>query len=366
MRKTALFLSLTGILACTASVPAFANAFSAPTGAAALSEAQAVVADAQPVSNYSYNPAGMAFFAGNRAAFEVLAQRPSYNFSGPEGSTGGETKTNILADLYFTHRFDSMPLALGIGITSPYILHNAWAPNTLSTTNPYLQSQLRIIDINPSVAYLVLPDLSVAVGLDYYQSTGGHFGPISADGGGVGGRVGLLYSTEGYNIGLSYISPASISAGGGKIELPGKVQAGFRYRWTPSFATELDVDWTDWKNAQLPYYGNLGWKSALAYRVGLSYHLNQDLEIRGGIAHEDSPAGTQAVQLAAPATASNLASFGLGIGLGPWHYDIGAAYALSCSASGAAFSSPDTSTVVPAGSYKASNFTFGVAIARSF
>jgi long-chain fatty acid transport protein len=366
MRNPLLYLAIAGLLELAGVGLAAANTFSAPTGAAALSEAGAVVADGQPVSNYSYNPAGMAFFPGSRAALEILAQRPSYTFDGGGTSIGGQTKTNILADLYYTHRFDQMPLAVGIGITSPYIAHNTWAAGTLGSSNPELQTQLRIIDINPSVAYLLLPDLSVAVGLDYYQSIGGKFGPLSANGGGVGGRIGLLYSTEGYNVGLSYISPASISAGGGKISLPGKLQAGLRYRWTPSFATELDVDWTDWQNSQLPYYGNLGWKSTLAYRVGLSYHLNQDLEIRGGIAHEDSPAGGQAVQLAVPATASNQAAFGLGIGLGPWHYDIGAAYALSGTAAGVAYPLLGSSVTVPAANYKASQFTFGFALARSF
>ncbi|MEY2341040.1 OmpP1/FadL family transporter [Acidithiobacillus sp. IBUN Pt1247-S3] len=366
MRKTLVFFALSTLIEFAGVSLASANSFAVPTGAAALSEAGAVVADGQPISDYSYNPAGMAFFSGNRAAIEILAQRPSISYSGAAGSSGAATNTSILADLYYTHRFNSMPLAVGIGVTSPYLLRSDWAADSLYSGSPYLQNQVRVIDINPSIAYLVLPDLSVAVGLDYYQSIGGRFGNISADGGGVGGRIGLLYSTEVYNVGLSYISPASLSAGGGKIELPSKLQAGFRYRWTPSFATELDVDWTNWANTQLPYYGNLGWKSALAYRVGLSYHLSQDLEIRGGIAHEDSPAGAQAIQLATPATASNLASFGLGIGLGPWHYDIGASYALSGTAGGAPFAIPDSSSTVPGGSYKASAFTLGVALARSF
>jgi len=365
MRKTLVVYALSTLVISAACDLAYANSFAVPTGVAALSEAGAVVADGQPVSDYSYNPAGMAFFSGNRAAIELLAQRPSYNYANGSTDIGAQTNTSILADLYYTHRFDSMPLALGIGVTSPYILRDSWAPNALYEGSPYLKNQLRIIDINPSIAYLLLPNLSVAVGLDYYQSIGGKFGTLSADGSGVGGRRVLLYSTEGYNVGLSYISPASLSASAGKIELPGKLQAGFRYRWTPSFATELDVDWTNWANAQLPYYGNLGWKSALGYRVGLSYHLNQDLEIRGGIAHTDSPAGANAVQLAVPATASNSASFGLGIGLGPWHYDIGASYALSGSAGGAPFPLQDAGTV-PSGSYKASAFTLGLALARSF
>ncbi len=359
------FLSLAVALLLTLlTPPVWAGAFTVPSSVAALSEAGALVADSQPVSSYAVNPAGMAFFAGNRGALEILATRPTVTFQGPTGDIGAQNNTGILADLYLTHRFSSLPLSVGLGITSPYYFHNNWAADTLPTDNPALQNQLRIIDIDPSVAYLLLPDLSVAVGLDYYQSLGGKFGTLGGNGSGVGGHVGLLYSTEGYNIGLSYRSPASLSAAGGKIQLPGKLQAGLRYRWTPSFATELDVDWTDWQNAQLPYYGDLGWKSSLAYRLGLSFHLNQDLEIRGGIAHEGSPAGGQAIQLAYPATSSNLAAFGLGIGLGPWHYDLGASYVFSGSAGGSSFSGGGFS--IPAASYKSSNFLVGVGLSRRF
>ncbi len=363
-RSTApLFLAL---LALTGSGSAWAAGYTVPTSVAALSEGGATLADGEPVSSLADNPATMVFFPGNRAALELLAQRPSYTYAGPDGSVGAQTNTNILPNLFFSHRFSALPLSAGIAITSPYSIRDTWAPGALGSSSPYLKNSLRVLDINPSVAYLVLPDLSVGVGLDYYQTLGGHFGPISANGGGVGGNVALFYTTETLNAALSYRSPASIAAGGGHVDLPGRVQAGLRYRWTKAFATELDVDWTDWSNAQLPYYGRLHWKSSLAYRLGMSYHLNQDLAVRAGIAHEGDPSRGDAVGVAVPATSSNLAGFGLGIGLGPWHYDIGAAYAFSGSTGLGAYTLPGSGITVAPGDYKASAFTFGAAISRSF
>ncbi len=342
---------------------AIAGGFAIAPGVAGLSQAGAIVADAQPVSSYAYNPAGMVFFPGTRFALEVLGQRPTYTYSGPAGSSGPGVRTSILGDIFVTHRFDSLPLSVGLGITSPYFFHNSWASGSLYPGSPDLNNTLRIVDFNPGISYMLLPNLAIAAGVDYYQDIGGRFGQITASGGGVGGNVGIFYTTERFNLGLSYQSGATLGTGASRVSLPDQVRVGMRYRWTRALATELDVDWTGWNSARLPYYGSLGWKSALGYHLGVSYHINRDLQIRGGLAHEDSPAGPEAIQLAMPATSANVAAFGVGVGLGVWHYDLGASYALSGKSGGVALSRP---LPVPAASYKASALTFGVAISRHF
>ena len=352
--KTRLALVALGLLVAAQS---HAAGFSAPTSVVKLSEAGATVADGGPVSSFADNPADMVFFPGTRVSLDILATHPTYTVDNSNGTYDASSNLQILPNLFVTHRFNDLPLAVGLGITSPYSFNNIWPAGTFPG-QPLLKNDLRIIDVNPGAAYLLLPNLSVGVGLDYYQTLSATFGPNSGNGGGVGGNVGLFYTTETFNAGLSYRSTASISSAGGNISLPSRVQAGVRYRFTPRFATELDVDWNDWSNAQLPGYGSLGWKSAMAYRVGFSYHLNQNLEFRGGLAHEGSPSNGSSIDAAVPGTSSNLASFGVGIGLGAWHYDIGASYALSGNAT----------SYYPgfAGAYKASTFNFGAAISRDF
>ena len=352
--KTRLVLVTLGLLVAAQS---HAAGFAAPTSVVGLSEAGATVADGGPVSSFADNPADMVFFPGTRVGLDILATRPAYKVDNGSSSIDASSNLQILPDLFVTHRFNDLPLAVGLGITSPYSINATWPAGTFPGQSS-LKNDLRIIDVNPGVAYLLLPNLSVGVGLDYYQALSATFGPNSGTGGGVGGNVGLFYTTERFNAGLSYRSAASVSSGGGSIDLSSRVQAGVRYRFTPRFASELDVDWNDWSNARLPGYGSLGWKSALAYRLGLSYHLNQNLELRGGLAHEGSPGNSSSFDAAVPGTSSNLASFGLGIGLGAWHYDIGASYALS----------GNTTSYYPgfAGTYKASIFNFGAAISRDF
>lgn len=347
--KTGLTLLALGLFV---SVQAQASGFAVPTSVVGLSEAGATVADASPVSSFAVNPADMVFFPGTRASLDVVAAEPSYKKDG----VGASNNLLIMPNLFVTHRFDNLPLAAGLGITSPYGINATWPAGSLSAeqTLPY-KNDLRLIDINPGVAYLILPNLSIGAGLDYYQSLSATFGPHSGNGGGVGGNVGLFYTTETFNAALSYRSTANV---GSDIRLPSQVQAGIRYRFTPAFATELDVDWNDWSNTRLPGYGNLGWKSALAYRLGLSYHFSQFLALRGGLAHEDSPTDGSSIQAAAPAPSSNLVSFGLGIGLGHWQYDLGASYALSGNATSYSLTFP--------GTYKASTFNFGAAISRHF
>ena len=353
--KTRLALVTLGLLVAAQS---HAAGFAAPTSVVGLSEAGATVADGGPVSSFADNPADMVFFPGTRVGLDILAMRPTYTVNNSNVTYDASSNLQILPNLFVTHRFNDLPLAVGLGITSPFSINNTWPAGTFPTQSLPLKNDLRIIDVNPGVAYLLLPNLSVGVGLDYYQTLSATFGPNSGNGGGVGGNVGLFYTTERFNAGLSYRSAANISSGGGSIDLPSRVQAGVRYRFTPRFATELDVDWNDWSNAQLPGYGSLGWKSAMAYRIGLSYHLNQNLEFRGGLAHEGSPTNGASINAAVPGTSSNLASFGLGIGVGAWHYDLGASYALS--------GSTTSDNPIYGGNYKASTLNFGAAISRDF
>ncbi|CDQ11091.1 Membrane protein involved in aromatic hydrocarbon degradation [Acidithiobacillus ferrivorans] len=351
--KTRLALVALGLLVAAQS---HAAGFAAPTSVVGLSEAGATVADGGPVSSFADNPADMVFFPGTRVGLDILATHPTYTMDNNNVTYDASSNMQILPNLFVTHRFNDLPLAVGLGITSPFNTNNTWSAGTFGATQ--WKNDLQIIDVNPGVAYLLFPNLSVGVGLDYYQTLSATFGPNSGSGGGVGGNVGLFYTTERFNAGLSYRSAASISSGGGSVDLPSRVQAGVRYRFTPRFATELDVDWNDWSNAQLPGYGSLGWKSTMAYRIGLSYHLNQDLELRGGLAHEGSPTSGSSIQAAVPTASSNLASFGVGIGLGPWHYDLGASYAISGNTSSYNHRFP--------GTYKASTLNFGAAISRDF
>lgn len=342
--------------------------FSVPTSVVGLSEAGATVADGGPVSSFGDNPADMVFFPGTRMGLDIIASKPSYTFDAAGGSSASpSSKLNILPNLFVTHRFDSLPLAVGLGITEPYRINTTWPAGSFpAAANAPVKTDLQVIDVNPGVAYLLLPNLSIGVGVDYYQSISATFDTTqtaaSGTGGGVGGNIGLFYTTETWNAGLSYRSQANISAAGGTITLPSRAQAGVRYRFTPAFATELDVDWTDWSSAKLPNTPSLGWKSALAYRLGLSYHLNQDLELRGGLAHESNPATSSSYEARVPAAASNIVALGAGVELGNWHWDLGASYALS--------GSTTVNTVNNAGgldgTYKASAFSFGAALSRHF
>ena len=339
--------------------------FSVPTSVVGLSEAGATVADGGPVSSFGDNPADMVFFPGTRMGLDIIADKPSYTFTATGGSSASpSSKLNILPNLFVTHRFDSLPLAVGLGITEPYRINTTWPVGSFpGAADAPIKTDLQLIDVNPGVAYLLLPDLSIGVGVDYYQSISATFdstlSAASGTGGGVGGNIGLFYTTETWNAGLSYRSQANISAAGGTITLPGRAQAGVRYRFTPALATELDVDWTDWSSAKLPNTPSLGWKSALAYRLGLSYHLNQDLELRGGLAHESNPATSGSYEASVPAAASNLLALGAGVQLGDWHWDLGASYALSGSTTVNNGNGLD-------GSYKASAFSFGAALSRHF
>src|SRR5262249_22282273 len=126
-------------------------------------------------------------------------------------------------------------LYAGLGLNGPFGLltkpDNTWAGSPLAIT-----SKVFSLDINPTLAYKVTPDLTVGVGLqvEYFSITLGHgsfnslFGPLTgsrtfdADDWSVGATAGVLWQpSAATSIGLGYRSAVGVSPSGQFATTPG-------------------------------------------------------------------------------------------------------------------------------------------------
>jgi len=277
----------------------------------AFSGASAIAED--PSTVY-FNPAGMTLLEGQQiqAAAHVIV--PSAKFSGTaatspalgsipiSGNDGGQGGLSAVApNLYYTYN-PGNGWVYGIGINAPFGMATEYDDGWVGRYHA-LKSDVKTININPSVAYRVNENLSLGAGvnaqyLDAELSNAVDFGSIAfaqsggalgtptqqdgkvvlkADDWAYGFNLGALYEfSKATRVGVSYRSrmeytvegdadftvPASITAlpvvGAGltaafadtpakaDITLPDSASVSVYHRLNPQWALMADVTWTHW------------------------------------------------------------------------------------------------------------------------
>ncbi|MEK8088201.1 OmpP1/FadL family transporter [Thermithiobacillus plumbiphilus] len=378
--------------------PAAASGFRIPEmSVAGLGQANAVVADDEAVGNFGYNNAGMAFHPGLRASAEAMAVSPSISVTNPAGSYDSVQSIDYVPALYATYRLQDRPLAIGLGINAPFGLSTEWPQGAFPEAGngaPTL-SEIRMVNVNPAVAYLVRPNLSLSLGLNYYNVLSAKLNTVGADvdgsGSGFGGTLALLYTTERMNVGLQYrsrvktdldgdftLSGGTAQAASTQITFPDVVQAGVMYRISPQWSAEFDLDWTRWSSFdQLRIEGDGGtlasetsnWKDSLAYRLGTSYRLNDALIMRAGYSYDPSAQPDEYFSPRIPDAGRHMVALGAGLNSGAWDLNLGLNYVLGQERS--IENPPPTSTDLNGtsvfnGTYKNSALLYGVSLSRRF
>jgi long-chain fatty acid transport protein len=224
-------------------------------------------------------------------------------------------------------------LYAGLGLNGPFGLltkpDNTWAGSPLAIT-----SKVFSLDINPTLAYKVTPDLTVGVGLqvEYFSITLSHgpfnslFGPLTgsrsydADDWGVGATAGVLWQpSSATSIGVGYRSAVGIDAGGqfattpglltgpailthanAALTLPEEVTLSARQYMTPQLALLGTVEWQNWsrlQNVTAVAAGcggpcetlHLNYRDGWFYSIGAEYAYSPFLLLRAGFGYETSP-----------------------------------------------------------------------------
>lgn len=304
------------------------NAFA---GAAAIAE------DASTIFS---NPAGMTYIEGTQAvgALHLIKPKAEFNNQGsaaaagrPSGGEGGDA-----GDLAYVPNFYFMtPLSddvkFGLGVNVPYGLKTEYDKDWIGRFQA-IKSELKTVNINPSLAFKINEQLSLGFGLSAMwaqaELTRAVNNPspieshvnIKGDDWGFGFNVGAIYqATTDTRFGLAYRSKVEQHLkGDAKFAAPlaglsTDANADVTLPETLSFSvfTKLnntwdllgDATWTRWsqfKELRVDFNNTLpdavtpeNWSNTMRYSIATNYHYNDALKFRAGLAYDEGPASNQ-------------------------------------------------------------------------
>ena len=135
-------------------------------------------ASAEDASTIFFNPAGMSRLQGKQIAVAVHAITPSAKFTNtastiaaggfvaaPIGKDAGSTA--IVPSAYFAWAIDP-ELSAGIGLGAPFGLRTEYDANWMGRFHA-IKSEIKTINVNPSMAYKVNDSVSLGFGVDWQK-----------------------------------------------------------------------------------------------------------------------------------------------------------------------------------------------------
>ncbi len=312
----ALLLGAAGVQAAGFNVPEIS------TGG--LGTANSVVANPRMLGAVPYNPSLAAFHAGTTLAGGLMLVHPESEVTTAAPNTivtaDFQGKDNVLIpNLSVTHQIDDQ-FTLAFSTSVPFGLSTNYPVNTFSilgAANSPTKSQVEVIDISPSLAFKISPDTSFAIGVDYYWARKVAFDTGSlankGDGDGWGWNISASHIAGPWSFGASFRSHAeadisgTTSAGGlttggtrTTLDIPWRAQIGVRYQVNSALALEADITRTGWSSFDIlrishnhpgvplnPIVSENHWKDTNAYRLGGTYQLSADTELRFGYSFDE-------------------------------------------------------------------------------
>jgi long-chain fatty acid transport protein len=317
----------------------------------------AAVEDASTI--YS-NPAGMTRLPGSQIDATGFFIKPYVKFDNKDSTTsplvGGAPLTGgnggdagnwaFFPNLYYSQQITDK-LYAGLGLNVPFGLETKYDRDWVGRYYG-VKSDIYTYNINPNVAYRLVPWLSLGAGfsaqyIDVKYTNAVDFGTIGALGGlgttpqtldgfaklkaddwGWTWNGGILVEpSANLRFGASYTSdidytlkgdakisaPAAaepIAAAAGLVDtdakaditLPGRAEFGAYWRLHPKFALMGDILWTHWSELNelkikldtgTNIVTTLDWNDTWRYSLGASYYLNEKWTLRAGVAYDETP-----------------------------------------------------------------------------
>lgn len=340
--------------------------------AEAAGKGYSFVAQADNPSAVHYNPAGMIQLEGQQVSLGYTAEGPrnECDTSQTGDTVQMEKDTFFVPNFFFVTELPWENFRFGLGATSPYGLSTDWADDSFSR-NVSTESNLKMFNINPSIAYKVNDYLSMGVGVDYFIAEiskhkritpglgGGDFHMAVKDEG-WGYNIGLLIKPfEGHRIGISYRSeidleyegtanldnlataPINYAAifGGANYStalksdgtIPRSVAVGYAYQPNDRLTIEADIEWTDWACVEQEFLsfpdegaplrlavlndGNpvsRDWNDVFAYGIGLDYKWTEATDLRCGFFYVEKTIPSANLDTALPDSNKHGVTLGLG------------------------------------------------------
>lgn len=287
---------------------------------------------AEDASTIFTNPAGMTYLEGTQLAGALHLIKPTGHFDN-DGSTaaagrspggeGGDLGSWAFIPNFYYKQDISGQLKVGLGISTPFGLKTEY-DRTWAGRFQGIRSDLKTININPSLAWKVSDTLSLGIGVSAMWARAELTNAVNLGPGGettitnkgedwgFGFNLGALYQlTPQTRIGIAYRSRVEQHLKGEArsplTALNGDIQADLTLPETLAVSTFsqlndhwdllTDVTWTRWSQFKelriVRDNGNLlgvtpqHWNNVLRYSAALNYHYSPSLKLRLGVAYDN-------------------------------------------------------------------------------
>lgn len=281
---------------------------------------------AEDASTIFFNPAGMTRLPDRQIVVVGHLIKPQAEFSGTVspaigGGQGGDAGSwSFVPNAYFAYRL-TPKVHLGVGLNSPFGLKTEYDPGWIGRYQA-IKSELKTVNINPSVAYKVSDTVSVGVGVSVQRIeatltnlTGVGLAKVEGDDYGWGFNLGALWQVaQNTRLGVSYRSAIDYKLDGrasfsgmpaldgnitADVTLPDSASLSLFHKLSQQWDLLADVSWTGWsKFDRLAVYRTSGallsytpenWQDILRYSLGATWHMSDKLSLRGGLAYDEAP-----------------------------------------------------------------------------
>ena len=323
----------------------------------------AVVSSIDNPSAIFYNPALLPAQPGLGISMGDAIFMPERRFE--DSTTGIRTQakqTTHHVPNFFTN-YTNGPLALGVGVYSPFGLSSEWPQNW---TGRYTSTfgEIKTVFINPTVAYKLNETFSVGAGLSYVDSSltlkqamnlfpfPDGVAKLSGGGDGFGYNVGAsIKLPSDYMLSFAYRSPVEIKYNGHanfytdspfkiflpdgnvstKLTLPYIFMAGLS-KQIGKLTLETDFIYTGWsavKELTVEYDNGMpaqtlrkDWHDSPSIAIGANYRWNNFLETRLGYMYDWTPVPTRTLTPDLPDSSKHVITAGLGLNKGSFKMDV--------------------------------------------
>ena len=293
-------------------------------------------AEAEDASTIFFNPAGMTYIGGTQMVVAIHLINPSIAFhdKGSLGATGdqGPNAGSLALKPNFYIMTELTPaIKLGLGVSVPFGLTTEYDDHWIGRFQVN-KSELKTVNINPSIAFKVNDQLSFGLGLSAMRAEATltrsvNFGlvgegnvKVDGDDWGFGFNLGAIYqATTATRIGFAYrsnvkqklegkasfIRPALVPNAGAaadgnviaNIDLPETLSASIFSHINAKWDVMADITWTRWSRFQalriLRDNGSTlsvtpeNWENTLRYAMGVNYRYSDTVKLRAGLAYDE-------------------------------------------------------------------------------
>ncbi|WP_462329760.1 OmpP1/FadL family transporter [Thiohalocapsa halophila] len=358
------------VLGLCASSNAVAGGFAVPElSTAGIGTANALVANPDERGAIVYNPAAMAFHDQSSINTGLLLLAPDLHVDIPGGGGDATSADWFVAPMIQAAIRINEDWSAGLGVTAPFGLETRWAPNTFPALTgraalpspPFApgssvplspqptQSKLEIVNFTPTATYRVTPELALSAGADIYWAKAAQLDStiteLEGEGTGWGFNLSAMYVKDRFSAGINFHSAPTVSLDGTfsvldpnlvllgaappsqaaelDVDLPWRLQVGVRYEIIQDqLAVELDWTRNGWSEFQaIKVVGDRTgttliedqnqWDDSNAVRLGLTYDLVEQTQLRLGYSFDETPQGDEFFSARVPDNDRHL--FGLGV-----------------------------------------------------